>query len=107
MDSEYLVTRSEFEPETAGLDDETLAKLQILYVSGLEGYYGMEDGGTTGTETEHAGSSAWAARRSRQSRSRMAQCVACGDDTEFFNVVRAPVNMNIVVLVWKLFSKLQ
>jgi hypothetical protein len=90
MDGEYLVLSDDLEPETAGLDDETLAKLQILYVSGLEGYYSMEDGETTGTETEHAESSAWAARRSCQSRLRMAQCVACGDDAEFFNVARVP-----------------
>jgi hypothetical protein len=62
MEGAYLVLPDGIEPETAALDDETLAKLQILYVSGLEGYYSMEDGDATGTETEYAETSAWAAR---------------------------------------------
>ena len=74
--------------ESAGLDDETLDKLQILYVSGLEGYYinGRE---TASDETEQAESSVWAARRTRQSPlTRL--CVACREETEFVNVARAP-----------------
>ncbi|KAJ5950269.1 uncharacterized protein N7479_008682 [Penicillium vulpinum] len=90
MDGEILIPPNDFEPETTCLDDETLEKLQFLYVSGLEGYHSIEDGGMIDTETDHAESSAWAARRSHQPRSRMAQCVACGDDTEFFNVARVP-----------------
>ncbi|KAF4767675.1 hypothetical protein HAV15_009684 [Penicillium sp. str.  len=90
MDGEDLVEPNDFEPQTAGLDDETLEKLEILYVSGLKGYYKGEDGGMTGTEADHAESSAWAARRSHQSLLRMAQCVACGDNTEFFNMARVP-----------------
>ncbi|KAJ9477880.1 hypothetical protein VN97_g13196 [Penicillium thymicola] len=90
MDDEHLVSGNDFEEETSGLDDETLAKLEILYVSGLEGYYHTEDGGMTGAETEQAESSAWAARRLRQPRSQIRQCVACGNDTEFFNVARVP-----------------
>ncbi|KAJ5496439.1 IBR finger domain protein, partial [Penicillium fimorum] len=90
IDGDHLVSGNDFEAETAGLDDETLAKLEILYVSGLEGYYNTEEGAMTGAETEQAESSAWAARRPRQSRSQTRQCVGCGDDAEFFNVARVP-----------------
>lgn len=90
MDDEHLVSGNDFEAETAGLDDETLAKLEILYVSGLKGYYNTEDGSMTGAETEQAELSAWAAGRPRQLRSQIRQCVACGDDAEFFNVARVP-----------------
>lgn len=90
MDGEHLVSPIDFEPKAAGLDDETLEKLEIMYVSGLKGYYKREEGGMSGTEAGLPESSAWAARRSHQSILRMAQCVACGDNTEFFNVARAP-----------------
>ncbi|KAJ5346956.1 uncharacterized protein N7506_000209 [Penicillium brevicompactum] len=90
MEGEHLVSPNDFEPKAAGLDDETLEKLEILYVSGLKGYYKREEGGMTGTEAGLPESSAWAARRSHQSHLRMVQCVACGDNTEFFNVARAP-----------------
>ncbi|KAH2301911.1 hypothetical protein KXV98_004556, partial [Aspergillus fumigatus] len=49
------------------LDDETLAKLQILYVSGMEGYHNIGVMGGGDSETEQAESSAWAARRTGQS----------------------------------------
>lgn len=87
MNGEHLVPLDNFEPKTAGLDDETLEKLEILYVSGVKGYYNWKD---EGSETGHAESSTWAARRSHQPRSRMVQCVACEDNTEFFNVAWVP-----------------
>jgi hypothetical protein len=90
MHGEHFVEPTDSEPKTGDLDDETLEKLEVLYVSGLKGYYNLEDGGTAGTETDHAESSAWAARRSHQPRFRVVQCVACGDDTDFFNVARVP-----------------
>lgn len=76
--------------ESTALDDETLTKLQILYVSGMEGYQGIDSVDEAGTETEQAESSAWAARRIRQAPSRMHRCIACAEDTEFVNVVRVP-----------------
>ncbi|KAJ5185833.1 hypothetical protein N7491_006297 [Penicillium cf. griseofulvum] len=57
MDGEDLVSGNDLEAKTTGLDDETLAKLEILYVSGVEGYYNTEDRGMTGAETEQAESS--------------------------------------------------
>ncbi|KGO75966.1 hypothetical protein PITC_073420 [Penicillium italicum] len=74
--------------ESTALDDETLTKLQILYVSGMEGYQGIESVDEAGTETEQAESSAWAARRIRQAPSQMHRCIACAEDTEFVNVIQ-------------------
>lgn len=90
MNSDCATPSNDFESQKAGLDDETLAKLQILCVSGLEEYYSIDGTGTTDPENEQAESSAWAARRSRQPRSKLRQCVACGEETEFFNVARVP-----------------
>ncbi|KAJ5167160.1 IBR finger domain-containing protein [Penicillium canariense] len=73
--------------ESTALDDETLAKLQILYVSGMEGYQDIDSVDERETETEQAESSAWAAHRIRQTPSRMHRCIACAEDTEFVNVV--------------------
>ncbi|KAJ5505196.1 IBR finger domain-containing protein [Penicillium expansum] len=71
--------------ESTALDDETLTKLQILYVSGMGGYQGIDE---AGTETEQAESSAWAARRIRPAPSRMHRCIACSEETEFVNVIQ-------------------
>lgn len=85
-----LESSADFESTPATLDDETLAKLQILYVSGMEGYHIMGVMGTGDSETEQAESSAWAARQTSQSLSPMRRCVACREQTEFVNVARAP-----------------
>ncbi|KAF7131481.1 hypothetical protein CNMCM5793_004706 [Aspergillus hiratsukae] len=63
MEDGCLVSSDDFESAPAALDDETLAKLQILYVSGMEGYHNIGGVGTGEVETEQAESSAWAARR--------------------------------------------
>ncbi|KAJ5873615.1 IBR finger domain protein [Penicillium subrubescens] len=75
---------------STALDDETLSKLQILYVSGIEGYQRFDHLDETGSEREQAESSAWADRRIRQTPSRIHRCVACAEDKEFVNVVRVP-----------------
>ncbi|KAH1514954.1 hypothetical protein KXX18_008396, partial [Aspergillus fumigatus] len=49
-----LESSADFESTPATLDDETLAKLQILYVSGMEGYHIMGVMGTGDSETEQA-----------------------------------------------------
>ncbi|KAJ5551297.1 IBR finger domain-containing protein [Penicillium sp. DV-2018c] len=72
------------------LDDDTLSKLQLLYVSGIGDYPSVDSDDESSTEGEQAESSAWAARRPRQTLSRMHRCIACGEDAEFVNVVRAP-----------------
>lgn len=84
---EFPMSLDDPESETAGLDDETLSKLQIMYMSSSEEYGNMED-----TETEQVESSTWAARRlcPSRSRSRIRRCIACREETEFFNVARAP-----------------
>ncbi|CAI7599377.1 unnamed protein product [Penicillium glandicola] len=88
MHGEDVASRNDFESGTADLDDEILEKLEVLYVSGFKESYNMEDGGTAGNEADHAESSAWAARRSHQPRFRVVQCIACGDETDFFNVLQ-------------------
>lgn len=85
-----LESLADFKSTPATLDDKTLAKLQILYVSGMEGYHIMGVMGTGDSKTEQAESSAWAARQTSQSLSPMRQCVACQEQTEFVNVARAP-----------------
>ncbi|KAL2828190.1 IBR finger domain protein [Aspergillus cavernicola] len=82
----------DFGTESTALDDETLAKLQILFMSDLEGYHNTEGVGmgvANGTETEQAESSTRAAQRNRQP-SRIRQCVACREQAAFVNVARAP-----------------
>ncbi|EEA18499.1 IBR finger domain protein [Talaromyces marneffei ATCC 18224] len=73
--------------ETACLDDETLEKLQILYVSGAERYHNTE---ATITDSEQAESSSWATRRPKQPSLTLHQCVACVEEKEFVDVVRVP-----------------
>lgn len=75
---------------STALDDETLAKLQILHVSGIEGHQSFDDLDETDSETEQAESSAWAARRIRQTPSRIHRCVACAEGKGFVDVVRVP-----------------
>ncbi|PYH42936.1 BRcat and Rcat domain-containing protein [Aspergillus saccharolyticus JOP 1030-1] len=72
------------------LDDETLAKLQILYVNNMEDYNTIGDLDTTDCENECAESSAQAIRRASRSLPRARRCVACREPTDFVNVVRAP-----------------
>ncbi|KAH1414987.1 hypothetical protein KXX44_007791, partial [Aspergillus fumigatus] len=69
-----LESSANFESNPATLDDETLAKLQILYVSGMEGYHNIGVMGGGDSETEQAESSAWAARRTGQSLSPWKNC---------------------------------
>ncbi|KAE8307822.1 hypothetical protein BDV41DRAFT_553263 [Aspergillus transmontanensis] len=75
--------------ESTTLDDETLDKLQILYMFGLEGYKNNHGVGIAREETGQAESSAWAAQRSRQSIP-LHRCVACRDEVEFVNIARVP-----------------
>jgi hypothetical protein len=72
------------------LDDETLEKLQILYVSNLQSSFVASSRGTFSEEPETGESSAWAATRVPQRTSPMRDCIVCGDETEFVNVVRLP-----------------
>ncbi|KAL4950633.1 hypothetical protein BDW69DRAFT_197103 [Aspergillus filifer] len=67
------------------LDDEILEKLQALYMSTFIECYEEDD-----TNSDHAESSAWAAKRGSHKPKPMHRCVACREDTEFFNVIRAP-----------------
>jgi IBR domain, a half RING-finger domain len=83
-------TSKDPQPESAVLDDEILAKLQILYMSGLQGYHDIENMETANTETEQSESSAWAAQRNRQPPSQISHCVACREETEFVNAIRVP-----------------
>ncbi|EED14044.1 IBR finger domain protein [Talaromyces stipitatus ATCC 10500] len=76
--------------DPSSLDDKTLKKLRILYVSNLQGSSGTYGTETVNEETERGESSAWAAKRTRQPASSMRRCVACGEETEFVNVVRVP-----------------
>lgn len=80
--------KSSSEPTT--LDDETLSKLQILYMSGIDGYHDTSSIETTNTEDEQAESSAWAARRNHRSSSLMRRCISCREEIEFVNVARVP-----------------
>ncbi|KAB8267157.1 IBR finger domain protein [Aspergillus minisclerotigenes] len=75
--------------ESTTLDDETLDKLQILYMSGLEGYKDNHGVRTVREETGQAESSAWAAQRGRQTIP-LHRCVACRDEVEFVNIARVP-----------------
>ncbi|KAH1545066.1 hypothetical protein KXX57_004975, partial [Aspergillus fumigatus] len=61
-----LESSADFESTPATLDDETLAKLQILYVSGMEGYHIMGVMGTGDSETEQAESAQWKNYRCEQ-----------------------------------------
>lgn len=74
-------------PEPAHIDDETLRRLQILYVSGPEDDY--VESGMEATETATAESSTWAAQRSSKP-TRMHRCIACREESEFANIIRAP-----------------
>ncbi|KAL4866289.1 hypothetical protein BDV12DRAFT_210633 [Aspergillus spectabilis] len=75
--------------EPGGLDDETLDKLRILYISGLEDDNGLKGDDADSIELEHAESSAWAAGRAHRPQS-MRRCEACRDEIHFINVVRVP-----------------
>ncbi|KAL4868640.1 hypothetical protein BDV12DRAFT_197161 [Aspergillus spectabilis] len=95
----YVVSLNNFGSEPAALDDETLTKLQILYVSGMDGYRDLEVMNTADTKTEQAESFAWTARRTDQSLSRIRRCVACREQqNDFVNVARV-VSTSIVVPV--------
>ncbi|KAF9882705.1 hypothetical protein FE257_005500 [Aspergillus nanangensis] len=76
--------------ESASLDDETLAKLQILYVSSIEDCHVIGGADTADTKSEQAESSAQGARRTGHSSLRDRRCVACREQTDLVNVVRAP-----------------
>lgn len=86
-DGSHVTAEDPHSKTESTLDDETLEKLQFLYVSGLEDYDSVCG---AGIETEQAESSTLAAKQTRQSPSRMRRCVACTEETEFFNVMRAP-----------------
>lgn len=72
---------------STALDDETLDKLQIMYMSGQEGYNNIHGVGIASEETEQGESSAWAAQRVCQSIP-LHRCVACREEVEFVNVAR-------------------
>ncbi|KAL4928758.1 BRcat and Rcat domain-containing protein [Aspergillus undulatus] len=71
--------------ESDYLDDEILTNLQALHMSGDNGFYVTDDAGS-----DHAESSAWAAKGAPSTSTPMHRCVACREETEFFNVVRGP-----------------
>ncbi|KAM5432083.1 hypothetical protein MferCBS31731_007584 [Microsporum ferrugineum] len=77
-------------PESVALDDETLAKLRILFVSGSEGYDDANSMETPVDEIGQAESSTHAAKRTRQSQPILRCCIACREETEFVNVARVP-----------------
>jgi hypothetical protein len=83
-DDRCIVPPSDVELDSATLDDETLAKLQILYVSN------SRDMDADQTDGELAESSAQATRRNGRSRPQTRRCVACREQVDFVNVVRAP-----------------
>ncbi|KAF3492109.1 IBR finger domain-containing protein [Arthroderma uncinatum] len=87
--------------ESVGLDDETLAKLQILFVSGVEGYYDVGSVEMPGGEIELAESSSRAAQRTRQPQPPpLRRCIACREEAEFVNVLpRRRTDGNVVILV--------
>nr|KMM68472.1 RING finger protein [Coccidioides posadasii RMSCC 3488] len=76
--------------EPIALDDETLYKLQILYVTGPGGHCPISGVETTSSESDEAESSTWAARRTHQGPPSMRRCVACREETEFVRVARVP-----------------
>ncbi|PYH29936.1 BRcat and Rcat domain-containing protein [Aspergillus neoniger CBS 115656] len=84
------VLPSELESESAALDDETLAKLQILYVNNMEDYSFTGDLDTGESQNECAESSARAIQRAGHSLPRARRCVACRELIDFVNVFRAP-----------------
>lgn len=83
-DDGCIVPSNDIQLESAALDDETLAKLQILYVSNTGDLDGAQ------TDNTRAESSAQAIRRNGRSRPRTRQCVACREQADFVNVIRAP-----------------
>ncbi|PWY65969.1 IBR finger domain-containing protein [Aspergillus heteromorphus CBS 117.55] len=73
------------------LDEETLWKLQIQYISGWEeGYNDASDIEDEDSNIGLAESSNMAARRHTRSSTLMRRCIACGEETELWNVARAP-----------------
>ncbi|KAJ9224086.1 hypothetical protein DTO169C6_3706 [Paecilomyces variotii] len=78
--------------DSTALDDETLDKLQVLYVSGPEPFY--DDTNSIEPASSEAESSSWAEKRNRQpsslASSRLRRCVACREETDFVNVARVP-----------------
>jgi hypothetical protein len=75
--------------EPQPLDDELLAKLQVLYVSGFaERRQGLVE--LDHTEGEQAESSTWAAGRPINPSSITGYCEACREEKKFFDVARVP-----------------
>ncbi|KAL2818939.1 RING finger protein [Aspergillus granulosus] len=86
-DDGCIVPSNDLGSKSEPLDDETLAKLRILYMSNMEDTGDLD---TADTENGRAESSAQAARRTGRSRPRARRCAACRERTEFVNVVRVP-----------------
>ncbi|KAL4800907.1 hypothetical protein BDV19DRAFT_396342 [Aspergillus venezuelensis] len=86
-DDSQPVTTEEPQPgiDPDYLDDDILEKLQALHMSTVIGCYEEDN-----TNLDHAESSAWAAKRGSDKSTPMHRCVACREETEFFNVIRAP-----------------
>ncbi|RAO73124.1 uncharacterized protein BHQ10_009136 [Talaromyces amestolkiae] len=80
--------------DSYGLDDDTLENPQMLYVSGLQSSF---DTTTLEIVSEAGKSSTSAAQRAPQRISPLHRCVACGEETDFVNVVRAPCRHDYVV----------
>ncbi|KAL4948364.1 hypothetical protein BDW69DRAFT_176625 [Aspergillus filifer] len=67
------------------LDNEILETLQALHMSGFCGYIEVDD-----TTSDNAESSACAAKQAPRKITPMHHCVACREETESYNILRAP-----------------
>lgn len=72
------------------LDDENLEKLEILYMSGLQGSFDTNTLEPVSEELEGGESSVWAAQRAPQRVLPTRGCISCREETNFANVVRVP-----------------
>ncbi|KAL5339366.1 hypothetical protein BJX70DRAFT_408084 [Aspergillus crustosus] len=75
--------------DAGDLDDETLEKLRILYISGLEEEQELQSVYSEGIDAGDGESSTWAAGQANHAQS-MRRCEACREETRFINVVRVP-----------------
>ncbi|KAL4966216.1 BRcat and Rcat domain-containing protein [Aspergillus stella-maris] len=88
-DDSQPVTTEEPQPgiDPDYLDDEIIEKLQALYMSTVIGCYEEND-----TNSDHAESSAWAAKRGSDKPTPMHRCAACREETEFSMLFERAMN---------------